>query len=562
MDLRTLTTVIDFETHTEGLEKVNGALEHINQKLEFLAATEFVKSIYELSEKYGHLGEEIESAAAQAGLTAQAFQQLAFAGSQNAISQGEMSSTLARLSRQIGAARDGSKSAIEAFAKVGITEDQVKGFKNASEGLQGIADHIQSIEDPIKRTQAMMALMGRGSVKMAKLMAQGGAGIRAEMQEAERVGAVVSNSNIENLSHLEDAMSAVGTVTKATVGNLVGMFAPVVTRAAKSMLNFWGANQKVIQANFHKWAGDAAFAFGFVRGLVETLGQGMLNFISRHQALVAILGGLYLKLIAFSLGIKVLAFAFSPLTEGVAKVIEYWKTFTEVVPEPFLKLLHYGTKAKGILGGLFVWAGRLTAFAFPALGEAIAGLGAFIAGVGLGTFIGIVGALVVACHDLWTLWSTGKVEDTWLYKMIVAIKGLSLGVLKKLGLYTEPPAQGTGQGPLLPEQDNSPRIIGDPNAFVGPPDPQRQSYGAKLISDKYQQAKDYISKIPLTEPDRGPPPGLYKDWNTTINAPITVNVPAGADPKQMAEAAKQGVRDHLDMVNRQAALGTRQPAIY
>ncbi|RYF51813.1 MAG: hypothetical protein EOO38_02195, partial [Cytophagaceae bacterium] len=275
--LRELTTVINFETSTEGLEKVNGALESINHKLEFLAATEFVKGIYELSEKYGHLGEEIESAAAQAGLSTEAFQKLAYAGTQNAVSQGEMSGSLARLSRQIGAARDGSKEAIAAFAKVGIPEDQVMSFHDASEALQAVADHMKGIQDPIKRTQLMMALMGRGSVKMAKMMAQGGQGIRDKMMEAARVGAVVTDKNVENLAELEDTMSTLGEISKKTVGNLVGAFAPAITMAAKSLINFWAAHRKVLLQNFQKWSYQAGYALGYVVGLIEDLGGAVLG---------------------------------------------------------------------------------------------------------------------------------------------------------------------------------------------------------------------------------------------------------------------------------------------
>ena len=75
-------------------------------------------------------------------------------------------------------------------------------------------------------------------------------------------------------------------------------------------------------------------------------------------------------------------------------------------------------------------------------------------------------------------------------------------------------------------------------------------------------AKDYLAKSMAPVPDVAPAPGMYKDGRWNVDAPITINVAAAADPDRMAAAAKQGVQEHLDSVHRQASISTRQATVY
>src|ERR1700728_2605325 len=169
-DFESLLTKLGFKADLHPLAAVNEHLEGIQRRLEFLAAAEMVKGIYELTERFSHFAEQLGSSAMSAGLTTDALQKLQFAGELNAVSSEDMTGSLAHLSRQLQAARDGSKEATGAFAKAGITPAQIKGFRTSSDALLTLSDRFQNIQDPIKKQAILMQLAGRSSYRLVGLM--------------------------------------------------------------------------------------------------------------------------------------------------------------------------------------------------------------------------------------------------------------------------------------------------------------------------------------------------------------------------------------------------------
>jgi hypothetical protein len=529
--LRDLTARITLEAHgTEHLEHISEQLEGIHKRVELLAGVELAKVLWETVEGFSGLGEKLESAAVAAGVTTDTFQQMAYAASQNAVSQEELSGAMARYSRMIGAARDGSKEALAMFAKVGIDKSQIDTFSDASEGMQVLADRIQDIEDPIKRTQLLMGLLGRGSANMTKLMAQGGQGIRDKMVEAKTIGATVSKQNIEQLAELEDSVSSLGLVFRSAAMNLAGYFSPAIVHAIDRIKQFWIANHDIIMQDFREYANKAAFALGMVVGFIRATGEVLFEFIKTHRTLVEAVENLIIRFIEFKVAIGVIAAAFGlvagpfkQLSEGFAVI----KGTFNVVKTGMPYLMKYG---KWLLG----FAGDLAAVTV---------------GVGGATGVAIMGALIVALHDAYTFLTTGNVEDMWLYKLIMAIKSLSLAALKKLGLYS--PDGGVQDAKDKTMESMPLRPVGAENKGGAPID-----FGH--ISDYRFDVQEHINDIqdaqnmpaqgpPISGGQQGPVPVSYQ-----VDAPITVNVPANADPKAIAQAAKDGVHQAFPMILRQA----------
>ena len=537
--LRELTTVLNFETHTEGLEKLNEHIEGIHKRVELLAGVELARWGYEIIESFTGLGEKLESSAIAAGLTTDRYQELAYAAAQNAVSQEEMSGALSRFSRIIGSARDGSKGALATFAKVGITKEQVLSFTDSADGMQVLADKIKDIQDPIKRTQVIMQLLGRGSAKMTELLSEGGEGIREQMAQARAVGAVASKENIENLAHMEKSVVSLGATFKASAMNMAGYFAPAIIFAIERVKAFWTANHEVLEQTFQKYAEKAAFALGFVIGFIGKAAEDLAAFVRTHRALVDTIADLLLKFIEFKVATGAIAAALS------------------IVAGPFRQL----SQAFGVLSGAF---GLLKA-AVPflqelgvALVEAGGAVGEFILGIGGATGAGLVAALAVALHDVFMLMTTGDVTKMWLYQLIMAIRSLSLTALEKLGLYkpddgTQAAKDKAEQMPLVPITDG----VNRPTFDFSPGKDNVFSDIMRNIGDL--SAAQNMPPASLSRPDGGAQNGAV---TYRIDSPITVNVPPGTDPKAMATAAKAGVADALNSILRKADTNTMQAAVY
>jgi hypothetical protein len=531
--LRDLTAKITLETHGhEHLEHLSEQLEGIHEKVELLAGFELVKGLYELAERFSGVGEKLESASMAAGLTTDKFQALAYAASQNAVSQEELGGALARFSRVLGSAKDGSKEAIAQFAKVGITRDQVMGFADAGDAMMALADQVQGIQDPIKRTQVLMGLLGRGSANMTKLMSVGGAGIRDKMQEAVRINAIGTHKNIENLAEMEDTVSSLGAVFKAVAINMTGYFAPAISHTVERVKEFWLANHAIIEQNFQQWANKAAYALGFVVGVLRATGEELGAFAHRHERLVEDIGKVILAFIGFKAATGVasagISLMLSPFKEVAAAISTVYQS---------VMLLKKGWE--------FFQKARIVMAAFTAA-----------TGIGIGGAIAIVAGLVVAIHDAWVLLTGGKVEDTWLYKLIMAIKGLSIGALKKLGLYS-PEDDGKAAvmdmqlQPITAGAAPLPRSLD----FDGSANPDLQNLTANLGD---------LSHAQNMPPQSLMMPGQNVEGDSVtynVDAPITINIPPGADPRAMADAARQGVTTQLNDVLRTTHTNLKQATV-
>lgn len=547
--LRDLVARISFHTETEPLERINHTLEKMSSRLELLAATEAVRSIYELTEKFGHFGESIESAAVAAGITSEAFQKMAYAASQNAVGQEELSGSMAKLARNIAQARDGSKEATQAFAAVGITPSQVAGFTDASDAMQALGDRIQSIQDPIKRTQVTMQLLGRGSSNMTKFLAQGGEGMRAKMVEAADMGAVVSDKGIENLAELEDAFSGLALIVKSTAATFASYFAPSLKAMVKDLGSLWAANRKVLELNFKKWVYGITFALGFVEGVFETVTRAVMGFVASHQQLIGIIGGALLALAGFSLGLtgaqKVIATAISIVeffVGAINNLVAVLGFLGKVIASPWKAFVFLAGIAQTALVAILGVLIEMTATAFPALSTALASFGSVLLATPVGVFAAALAGIIVASHDLWALWHGANFKDTWIGQAIDTIKGLSVGVLRKLGLFSDTPTEPSGSALTKGTTPDLGALTADAMGNIG----AIGSTNAGGVSNAQSAA------------------GAGSQSSTTyhVDAPITVNVPANADPKSVAMAAKDGVSDALHKMLRTADVNTSQAGVY
>jgi len=168
------------------------------------------------------------------------------------------------------------------------------------------------------------------------------------------------------------------------------------------------------------------------------------------------------------------------------------------------------------LGALAIVGAAVSAI-FGAIGAVFGAISVLFSPLVLG-----VGAVTLAIHDLWTLLSGGSWEDTWLSKMLTAGgKGIAW-LMEKMGLV-------------------------DPNAKPG-----INGEGVPTSIARASQNMDVLSDMSYSGVSASMPQGgAGAPVSVDMSAPITINVPPGTDPRQVGEAARQGVKDHLDQLSRE-----------
>jgi predicted nucleic acid-binding Zn-ribbon protein len=141
---------------------------------------------------------------------------------------------LQKLSIVLGDARNGSKTAAEAFAKLGI---DIAKSGNTEDTFRQVAQAISEIQDPAAKAAAAVDVFGRSGVKLLNFLNQGEAGLAAMEAEAEKLGITLNRVEGAQIEMANDALSRLGTVTTAIGNKLAIELAPIIQGVAESLLS-------------------------------------------------------------------------------------------------------------------------------------------------------------------------------------------------------------------------------------------------------------------------------------------------------------------------------------
>jgi hypothetical protein len=393
--------------------------------------------------------------------------------------------------------------------------------------MLALADRFKNIQDPIQKSAIAMQLMGRGSVNMVGFLSQGSAAIKGMGVEAEHLGVILSNGQVQALVKVEHALHEVEAIFKALAATVASYFAPSIETAIKDFVKFYEINKKLIDTNIREWVWDITFALGFVWEAVKTVTQAFFNFAEAHQTLTR-------RVIEFLIALGLLVGAIWA-TQKVLGLLKGSFDLLKLAVSPF-KFLWSEAFAPAVLwiGGLVKTAlveltSSLAALAletFPALGVALGSFSALIEATPIGWLITGIAALVVVLHDAWTLLTGGNWSDTWVSKAYEAVRGFGGKALSFLGLGGDQDQSQSGAGKLQDFQG-----LGD------------------------------ISNIGAAS---GVAPASAAAGNSSysVNAPITINVPHGTNEKTVGDKVKEGVAEHLDRVYRRTQQSLRPAQAY
>jgi hypothetical protein len=499
MNVRELLTKIGFEVDEKPLKEADKGLREIKDRLDLLMAAEVFKKLYELAETFAHFGEELHVAAQSAGITVEAFQKLAYAAQQSNVSQEQMQHGMALLSRRMYEARTGSDEAQKAFRKAGISPEQVKGFKTSQEALLALADRFTRMKDPIAKMGAAQELLGRGGYQMVSFLSKGSAAIRQQGDEAERLGLILSEHQVEALEEVEHAFQRLHAVLRAIGAFIASYIGPAFTFLVDKFIAFYGANKDIINLNFQEWLEKVAYAMGFVVGLVFALTQKILDLAKalhmegKILTLVFEIAGLISALVTLGTIVKTVSFVMGFLTTGIEALLSIIGTAVAVIESPFFLLA------------------------------------------------AAIGAVIVAVHDLYALFA-GK--PTWLGQFSDWLK--SLGMIQVALNFisdTWDKLKG-GLGTMVAKAEN---FLGIGNEGVGNPE-QRLAALSSTAS-----AASSITNATTS---------VGGNSNVEVNAPVTIHVPAGTDPKEVSSKVKEGIQEHFARVSREIQRSTLNPVAH
>jgi hypothetical protein len=361
---------------------------------------------------------EIEQAARRSGQATGEFQKLGFGFKETGVDAGGLTRAFAKISEEANKAAQAGKQSTGAFEKYGIALRGADGHaRSITAILSDVADKMAATESPTERAGIAAELFGaRVGTQMVGLLSQGSAGMRAMAADAEKLGIVLGEHEIEAGTKFEQAMVRLSGTVDATRTKFGLLFAPAFTQAANAF----------------------ADAFAKLQPSILAVGQAIANGIAPYvKDLAAALTG---NAEEIKTGfVQVLYTAFTGLAalvrDVVAPVIRGWGVILAQVGAIVDSVFGAGFAAKFLSGAA---AAAALAIAFGTLLKAVqlfagafgfilrlVGLGASLSPVGLAILaIGAaIGLLIVALsHVDWAKFAAAAAQ-AW-DSIVAAVKGV------------------------------------------------------------------------------------------------------------------------------------------
>lgn len=188
------------------------------------AGTAILAPILQSARVFADTGSQLNDMSVRTGMSVEALSELRYAAAQTGASLGDIEASAKRMARVIVDAGEGSKSAADSLALLGLTAARLKGLK-PEEQFELIAKRMTAIADPTLRAAAAQEIFGRSGTRILPMIAD----MDALTQTARRLGLVMSTEDSMAADALGDAIDTLKdsfTALEQTIGAAV---APMLT---------------------------------------------------------------------------------------------------------------------------------------------------------------------------------------------------------------------------------------------------------------------------------------------------------------------------------------------
>ena len=227
------------------------------------------------------------------GISTTRLQELDYIGKKLDVDLGTISGSMSKMIRAVGSAKDGTGPAADAFKTLGVSiKDSGGNLRDSEDIFNDAITALGGIENETERDTLAMAVFGKSAMELNPLITAGADQLSALADEAHRVGAIMSEEDVESLDKFKDSSDAMGNTLKGITGHLAAAFAPALNTAI-GLLNDFLANPKVqagietLRNGISRIANIIALAFGTenpfqsISTSIEWMGSksGILNTI-------------------------------------------------------------------------------------------------------------------------------------------------------------------------------------------------------------------------------------------------------------------------------------------
>lgn len=205
------------DTLKSAASAVSGIAQAASKATAAMAAsvTAVVGGMAALTVKAAYAADDLNTLSAQTGISTDQLQKYQFAAEQVDVDVDTIAKSMAKLTKQMGAADKGTGAAAEAFGKLGVNIKDTQGnFRDNEDVFNDAIKALGKIENETERDALAMEIFGKSAQELNPLI-KGGADTLAELgKQAEQAGLILSESELGQLNQVSDALDTL----KATAG--------------------------------------------------------------------------------------------------------------------------------------------------------------------------------------------------------------------------------------------------------------------------------------------------------------------------------------------------------
>lgn len=155
--------------------------------------------------------DEINTINKTTGMSTKTIQEWKYAAKLLDIEFETIESSQTKLTKNMDAARDGSKKQAQAFADLGIEIVDADGkLRDSNEVFDEVIDKLRKIENPTERDAVAMDILGKSAKDLNPLIETSADELEDLKKEAHDVGAVMDNDTLNKLNEVQDGFDRLG----------------------------------------------------------------------------------------------------------------------------------------------------------------------------------------------------------------------------------------------------------------------------------------------------------------------------------------------------------------
>lgn len=207
-------------------------------------------AMYGMATKAAEATDRIDKMSQKLGFSREGFQEWEFILSQSGASIDGMKTGMNKLTTTLDDFRSGSKTASEAFERIGLSMSDVEGLSQ-EDLFETVVMQLQDVSDESERAALAQDLLGRAGSELAPLLNAGANSIYDMKEQAHELGLVMSDDAVDAGVEFTDIVDQMTRSFKTAATGIGVTLMPVIKAGAKWVIDHMPQIQAFVQKAFN-----------------------------------------------------------------------------------------------------------------------------------------------------------------------------------------------------------------------------------------------------------------------------------------------------------------------